>query len=240
MVLNLSYYEVLGVEPNATAEEIKNAYKKMSLANHPDRNPHGKMLMQHINAARDVLLDESKHSEYDRGSYQSIRQHNLDSTLSSELRRLRSELVSSQRKAAELERQYIDARHSITQLRQHNSVLEKDLSYEKQVRKQLQANQAMLEVQMEVNARKLNIYEDKLERISRERKEEKSVISTLKSEKQEAETAPRAANAQLEKEEKMNALRAANAASQSEIRLLPKTRLMMEEIDRIMKDWRDG
>lgn len=63
------YYEVLGVDRSATAEEIKKAYRKIALENHPDRNPNNKEAEERFKEAAeayDVLRDEEKRAHYDR------------------------------------------------------------------------------------------------------------------------------------------------------------------------------
>jgi len=63
------YYEVLGVSQDAASEEIKKAYKKLALANHPDRNPGDDDAVQRFKEASEsyeVLSDPDKRARYDR------------------------------------------------------------------------------------------------------------------------------------------------------------------------------
>ena len=59
------YYKTLGVSKNATAEEIKKAYRKMARENHPDAGGDEEKFKD-INEAYEVLSDEKKRQLYDR------------------------------------------------------------------------------------------------------------------------------------------------------------------------------
>ena len=63
------YYEVLGVDKNATPEQIKKAYRKKAIEFHPDRNPGNKEAEEKFKEAAeayDVLSDEKKKQLYDQ------------------------------------------------------------------------------------------------------------------------------------------------------------------------------
>ena len=61
----MNYYEILGLNHNATNDEIKKAFRKMSFEKHPDKNPNCKDEYSMINAAYDTLKDEEKRRAYD-------------------------------------------------------------------------------------------------------------------------------------------------------------------------------
>jgi DnaJ-class molecular chaperone len=62
-----SFYSILGVTDKASKEEIKKAYRTLSLKHHPDRtsNPESHQLFKKINEAYETLGDEQKRQEYD-------------------------------------------------------------------------------------------------------------------------------------------------------------------------------
>ena len=65
----VDYYEILGVNKEASQEDIKKAYRKLSMKFHPDKNKDSKectVKFQEINGAYDVLSDESSRANYDR------------------------------------------------------------------------------------------------------------------------------------------------------------------------------
>lgn len=62
-------YEVLGVDRNASSSEIKSAYRRLALKNHPDKNPGDKGAeerFKHISEAYQILSDPVKRDRFDR------------------------------------------------------------------------------------------------------------------------------------------------------------------------------
>lgn len=63
------YYEVLGVSKNATADEIKKAYRKLAIKYHPDKNPDDKAAEEKFKEAAEayeVLSNDEKRQKYDQ------------------------------------------------------------------------------------------------------------------------------------------------------------------------------
>ena len=63
------YYEVLGLQKGASAEEIKKAYRKLAKENHPDLHPGDKAAeerFKEINEAYEILSDDDKRAKYDQ------------------------------------------------------------------------------------------------------------------------------------------------------------------------------
>jgi len=65
----IDYYKALGVDKNATKEDIKKAFRKLARKHHPDLNPNDKEAhkkFQQLNEANEVLSDPEKRKKYDQ------------------------------------------------------------------------------------------------------------------------------------------------------------------------------
>ncbi len=69
------YYEVLGIQKDASPEEIKKAYRKAAMKYHPDRNPGDKAAeekFKEVGEAYEVLSDSDKRQRYDQFGFAGV------------------------------------------------------------------------------------------------------------------------------------------------------------------------
>ena len=69
------YYEVLGVSRDASEDELKRAYRKLALENHPDRNPGDGAAEDRFKEASEayaMLQDREKRASYDRFGFDGV------------------------------------------------------------------------------------------------------------------------------------------------------------------------
>lgn len=72
----MDYYSTLGVSKNASADEIKRAYRKLAMEHHPDRSGGDDTRFKQINEAYDTLKDPAKKQQYDNPQAQRQYQYN--------------------------------------------------------------------------------------------------------------------------------------------------------------------
>lgn len=82
MVKETAYYDLLGVSPTCSQDDLKKAYRKLALKYHPDKNPNEGERFKAISQAYEVLANEEKRRLYDMGGEKAIKEGGMASATS--------------------------------------------------------------------------------------------------------------------------------------------------------------
>uniref|UniRef100_A0A1B6GI15 DnaJ homolog subfamily C member 17 n=1 Tax=Cuerna arida TaxID=1464854 RepID=A0A1B6GI15_9HEMI len=101
-IMKIDLYELLGILPSATVQEVKKAYRKKALKCHPDKNPDNARageLFHQLSKALEILIDDSARAAYDKvinaKKAAALRNKELDS----KRKKLKEDLEAKERQA---------------------------------------------------------------------------------------------------------------------------------------------
>ena len=185
----LSYYDALGITRNATTKDIKTAYKKQSLALHPDKNKYGQAMMKFVNEAHATLSDEVTREIYDMDILSTCGNNDIHRGRndSSKVNALKQKLVESEKKQRNLRAKIATLEGDMHNMREESLLSEKLLSEKNAQNKKLQHKQQRIENEVTFlksekesleqenkdHKRQNEVYESKMERTARALREER-------------------------------------------------------------------